>query len=142
MQHLVWGAFFLLCAALGVWEISRWRDPMIAQVVTAGHRRRRITGLALLLAISSMGYHSVDLPLRHISKLLANEEIVYFGVMGLLVVGAIAVGYLEWKATLLEVSQERSRAIASAIAGLAPAGAPNGVVLDATASGTGGDDDE
>lgn len=117
IQHIVWGVFFVLCFGLGIWEVSRWRDPDLATVITAAHKVRRSVGLALLFAIAVMGYRSADLPMpaRGMSTLQANEEFVYYSVMALLVIGVSVVGYLEWKTTLLEVYSERRRTIASVI---------------------------
>ena len=113
VQEMFWGLFVIAVIGLGGWELRRWADPLLQNVITPRHKRRRTVGLILLLTIASMGMWSTQFPdptrfpAHRLPLLQANEQFLYYGLMSLLVVAVLVVAYLEWKGTLLQIASQR-----------------------------------
>ena len=119
-ERIVWGVLIAAILGVAVWEVRRWQDPDSNAYLDDGHKRRAISGLALLLTIAGMGFEAVGFQRRPVSRLVQAEEAVHYGAMMLLVIGVLLVVYLDWRAALRRLRTERRKALEETLDDLAP----------------------
>ncbi len=101
-------ALLLIVLVFGALELLRWRQ-LGDGLLTVHQKRRRVLGLVLLTAVLGMAYGGSYLPSSHLSKVVAEEEALYWLACLLISVFIPLVAFFELKDSLRRSAEQRRK---------------------------------
>jgi hypothetical protein len=102
--------FILIVVVFSVLELSRWKKPDLADMLTANQKGRRLIGMLLLLILSAMAYGGTywppPIPIV-VPPNVRRLEMLYWLFFSLLTVFLPLIAFFEFKDSLRRASQLR-----------------------------------